>query len=179
MKFGVAVSYLENITDNIFENQDEILKYINEHSEDETAKTAFNVYLNGIKNQKNQQKKPRRFFTWKAEDISTGKMISTETLDDLSNKINSSKSSISRCYYENIYVNGQYKITRTERKPSFSSTHEFIWIADNNYTNEHFETESCYELAKMLDLSVSSVVNLRKMGKASKKGYVISRIKKA
>ncbi len=31
---------------------------------------------------------------------------------------------------------------------------------------------------KSLDLSVSSVVNLRKMGKTSKKGYVISRIKK-
>lgn len=179
MNFGVAVSYLENITDNIFENRDEILKYINEHPEDETTKTAFNVYLNGIENSHEPTKKPRRFFTWKAEDISTGKIISTETLDDLANKINSTRSNISRCYYENIYVNGQYKITRTERRPSFSSTHKFIWIADNNYTNEHFEAESCYKLAKMLNLSVSSVVNLRRMRKASKKGYVISRIKKA
>lgn len=179
LNFGMAVSYLEDFLgdSDIPKGRHKILQHIKEYPDDELLALAWKTYSKGLGIKSKKVTATRAVFYWYAVNIKTGEKFCGDSLDELAKQINATVSAVSYAFHHSRTLHGKYEISRKERKND--GIRKYRWIADNPKTGKHFEVQSCSELADLLGVSQSTISAMRRKKKPGKKGYVVTRIKKA
>lgn len=179
LNFGMAVSYLEGFLGDIDipKGRHKILQHIKEYPDDESLALAWKVYQKGLGIKSKKVTASRAVFYWYAVNTETGEKFCGDSIENLAKQINATVSAVSYSFHHNRILHGKYEISRKERKND--GIRKYLWIADNQKTGKHFEVQSCSELAELLGVSQATISAMRRKKEPDKKGYVVTRIKKA
>lgn len=177
--FGVAVTKLEKDYkfDDLYNDIPKIKEKIKKEPENEDLKSAFDVYMSGLK--KSEVRSGNPGYIWHATDVKTGKVVTRNKVKELSKALSIPYTTIINAKQDGRLLKGRYKITTEETdmppepRKSTKGLGPYIWKAVDIETKKVIETGSLAEMASKLSTGEGRIYNAELTGKLVEGRYKI------